>query len=194
MFSCCASSAVEKRIRFNPAVYPVSAAGEDLALSPLPANCFRRRASRDWVNVHNSSPGAVHTSLLILSPTEETHEKRQQASLTFLHLISYVLIRYSTNSILQLKFSHKQTNPLVHVSHAPAFPPRPRSVPDHEELAAAESFNMEMAELAELEHQHELRSLLIARIAGKQAKRKPVDVDCVLVLKIHFSAHSHNYR
>lgn len=40
-------------------------------------------------------------------------------------------------------------------------------MPDHEELAAAERFNMEMAELAELEHQHELRSLLIARITGK---------------------------
>ena len=40
--------------------------------------------------------------------------------------------------------------------------------PDHEELAAAESFNREMAELAELEHQHELRSLLQARITGEQ--------------------------
>lgn len=40
-------------------------------------------------------------------------------------------------------------------------------IPDHEELAAAESFNREMAELAELEHQHELRSLLQARITGE---------------------------
>ncbi|CAM9469219.1 unnamed protein product [Pylaiella littoralis] len=44
----------------------------------------------------------------------------------------------------------------------------PVSAADHEELAAAESFNMEMAELAELEHQHELRSLLIARITAIQ--------------------------
>jgi len=47
----------------------------------------------------------------------------------------------------------------------PPLPPRPRH-PDHEELAAAEDFNREMAELAELEHQHELRSLLQARITG----------------------------
>eukprot|EP00903_Cladosiphon_okamuranus_P010726 g10138.t1 len=44
----------------------------------------------------------------------------------------------------------------------------PVSAADHEELAAAESFNREMAELAELEHQHELRSLLQARIAALQ--------------------------
>lgn len=38
---------------------------------------------------------------------------------------------------------------------------------DHEELAAAENFNREMAELEALEHQEELRSLLQARISGE---------------------------
>lgn len=38
---------------------------------------------------------------------------------------------------------------------------------DHEELAAAEAFNREMAELEDLEHQQELRLLLQDRINGE---------------------------
>ncbi|CAN0252950.1 unnamed protein product [Ectocarpus fasciculatus] len=44
----------------------------------------------------------------------------------------------------------------------------PVSAADHEELAAAENFNREMAELEALEHQEELRSLLQARISALQ--------------------------
>lgn len=43
---------------------------------------------------------------------------------------------------------------------------------DHEELAAAENFNREMAELEALEHQEELRSLLQARISGERERRR----------------------
>lgn len=61
---------------------------------------------------------------------------------------------------------------------SPDLTPRPRSTslapPDHEELAAAESFNREMAELAELEHQHELRSLLQARITGEVGRCRSI--------------------
>eukprot|EP00904_Undaria_pinnatifida_P003165 jgi/Undpi1/1284/HiC_scaffold_11.g04676.m1 len=44
----------------------------------------------------------------------------------------------------------------------------PVSAEDHEELAAAEAFNREMAELEDLEHQEELRSLLQDRISALQ--------------------------
>ena len=45
--------------------------------------------------------------------------------------------------------------------------PVPPLLTDHEELAAAEAFNREMAELEDLEHQEELRSLLQDRISGE---------------------------
>ncbi|CAM9163747.1 unnamed protein product [Ascophyllum nodosum] len=44
----------------------------------------------------------------------------------------------------------------------------PVSARDHEELVAAEAFNQEMAELEDLEHQEELRSLLQDRIEALQ--------------------------
>lgn len=46
-------------------------------------------------------------------------------------------------------------------------PPVVLALADHEELAAAEAFNREMAELEDLEHQEELRSLLQDRISGE---------------------------
>lgn len=67
-------------------------------------------------------------------------------------------------------FSHTRArSSLAHLSDPPLLRPLFVShTADHEELAAAESFNREMAELAELEHQHELRSLLQARITGEE--------------------------
>ncbi|CAM9386993.1 unnamed protein product [Hapterophycus canaliculatus] len=56
----------------------------------------------------------------------------------------------------------------------------PVSAADHEELAAAESFNWEMAELEALEHQEELRSLFQARITavrqGSSGKQRPAKI------------------
>lgn len=49
--------------------------------------------------------------------------------------------------------------------HLPAVDPC--TIIDHEELAAVEAFNREMAELEDLEHQEELRLLLQDRLSGK---------------------------
>lgn len=69
-----------------------------------------------------------------------------------------------------LPLAPRASNP----QHVPAWPliaPSPVLPPlaDHEELAAAEAFNREMAELEDLEHQEELRSLLQDRISGERS-------------------------